>query len=334
MSVPARRAVPALAVIVLAALAWLWFGALRPDEDAESLSASGTVEATEAHLGFQTAGRIENIAVREGDRVHAGQPLAHLDQRELLARRAQAEAQVEAARALLRELESGFRREEIVQARAGRDAVAERLADAQRDLQRARTLFEGGAISREALDKAESAHEVARSQLEQAAEQLRLLETGPRTERIEGQRAALAAAEASLQAVEATIAYATIQAPFDGVVTLRHAEPGEIVAPGSAVLTIANLDDRWVRIYVREDRLGAVQLGAGASITSDTYPDKAYAGEVAFIASEAEFTPKNVQTTEERVKLVFAVKVQITGDEDRELKPGMPADVSLTLGTP
>jgi HlyD family secretion protein len=318
-------------VIVLAATAWLWFGLLRSDNDADSLLSSGTVEATEARLGFQAAGRIEMIGVREGDRVVAGQLLARLDQQEILARRAQAEAQVAGARAMLRELQTGFRSEEVAQARAGRDAAAQRFADAGRDLQRARVLFEGGAISQEALDKAEVAHEVARSQLEQAAEQLQLFESGPRAERIESQRAQLAAAEASLRAIEAAIEYATIEAPFDGVVTLRHSEPGEIVAPGAAVLTITNPDDRWVRIYVREDRIGAVQLGTEASITSDTYHDKNYAGEVIFIATEAEFTPKNVQTTEERVKLVFAVKVQITGDEDQDLKPGMPADVLLRL---
>jgi HlyD family secretion protein len=331
MSGARRRAVPALVVIVLAVVAGLWFGVLRPDNDADSLFSSGTVEATEARLGFQAAGRIEMMAVREGHRVVAGQLLARLDQQEILARRAQAEAQVAAARALLRELQSGFRSEEIAQARAGRDAAAERLADAERDLQRARVLLEGGAISQEALDKAKVAHEVARSQLEQATEQLRLFESGPRAERIESQRAQLAAAEAALQAIEAAIEYATIEAPFEGVVTIRHSEPGEIVAPGAAVLTITNPDDRWVRIYVREDRIGAVRIGTEASITSDTYADKDYTGEVIFIATEAEFTPKNVQTTKERVKLVFAVKVQITGDEDQDLKPGMPADVRLRL---
>ena len=99
------------------------------------------------------------------------------------------------------------------------------------------------------------------------------------------------------------------------------------------MLTIMNPDDRWVRIYVRENRIGAVRLGTRAVVTSDTYPEREYDGEVMFIASEAEFTPKNVQTTEERVKLVYAVKVRITGDAQHELKPGMPADVWLELAS-
>ena len=331
MSGKRRPPVPVLILIVVASALGLWFGVLKPEPDRDSLLSSGTVEATEAHLGFKAAGRIETINVREGDRVQPGQELARLDQAEILARRAQAEAQVEAARALLRELETGFRSEEIAQARAGRAAAAERFADAVRDLERASVLFEGGAISQEALDKAAVAHQVARTQLDTAEQRVQLFESGPRRERIDGQRAQLSAAEASLRAVEAAIQYSTVKAPFAGVVTVRHAEPGEIVSPGVAVLTITNPDDRWVRIYVRQDRIGAVKLGTGATISSDTYPDKEYPGEVIFIATEAEFTPKNVQTTEERVKLVFAVKVQITGDPEQDLKAGMPADVRLPL---
>jgi len=113
------------------------------------------------------------------------------------------------------------------------------------------------------------------------------------------------------------------------VVTVRHREPGETVPAGSPVLTVMNRDDRWVRIYIREDRIGAVHTGQAATITSDTYAGKTYRGAVVFIASEAEFTPKSVQTREERVKLVYAVKVRVSGDPAYDLKPGMPADVRL-----
>jgi len=122
-----------------------------------------------------------------------------------------------------------------------------------------------------------------------------------------------------------------VRAPVDGVVTVRHFEPGEIVPAGSPVLTVLNRDDRWVRIFVPEQRIGALHLGSPAAITTDTYDDKTYPGAVTFIASAAEFTPKTVQTTEDRVRLVYAVKVQITGDETYDLKPGMPADVELDL---
>lgn len=323
-----RLAIPAGIVVVAALIVGL---IASRGSDRGDLAASGTVEATEGQLGFQATGRIEAITVREGDRVTAGSDLAHLDRTEMEARRDQAQAQVEAAGALLAELESGFRSEEIAQARAALNAASQRRADATRDLERTRNLYEGGAVSREALDKAQVALEVAQSGYEQAEEQLRMLERGPRRERIEAQRAQLRTAEAALRAIEATLANMTIVAPFDGIVTIRHREPGEIVSPGAPVLTLMNPDDRWVRIYVREDRIGAVKIGTPATITTDTYPDRTYEGQVVFIASEAEFTPKNVQTTEERVKLVYAVKVRIVGDARLDLKPGVPADVQLEL---
>lgn len=325
-----KRLLVLLFVVGAAAAAagyWFWY---RPaPEAANVLVASGTVEATEAQLGFTAAGRIEAIHVREGDRLQAGTELARLDRTELEARRAQAVAQLAVARALLAELERGSRPEEVAQGRAAVNARRETLVDAERDLDRTRRLFDGGAVPRENLDKAVMSVEIARSQLTQTEEQLRLLEQGPRRERIDAQRAQVAQAQAAIQATDAALANTIILGPFDATVTVRHREPGEIVAPGAAVLTLMNAADRWVRIYVPEDRIGAVRMGMPAAITSDTYPDKTYPGEVVFIASQAEFTPKSVQTTEERVRLVYAVKVRIKTDPDLELKPGMPADVRL-----
>jgi HlyD family secretion protein len=308
----------------------MWNAAEPPD----GLSASGTVEAREAHLGFAAAGRIEAIAVREGDRVKAGDELSRLDRKEMTARRDEAMSRIDSARALLRELERGSRSEEVAQAKAGRDASGKRLEDAKRDLERSRTLHQGGAIPKEALDKAMLAVELAEKDVERAQEQLQLVEAGPRRERIEAQRAALAQAEASLRAIDAALDEMTLEAPFDGLVTVRHREPGEAASPGAPVVTLMNPDDRWVRIYVREDRIGAVRVGESAEIRCDTFPEKTYRGSVRFIAPEAEFTPKNVQTTEERVRLVYAVEVSIASDPDGDLKPGMPADVRLGVGSP
>jgi HlyD family secretion protein len=310
----------------------LWIPLLTSCENGEErreIEASGTVEATEADLGFQLAGRIDSLAFREGDSVPEGARAGTLEQEEIRAQLRSARASLEAARARLAELESGFRPQEIAQARAALRGARERAEDARRDLERARRLFEGGAVSREALDKARTAAEVAESSLEQAREQLRLLEEGPREEQIRAQRAVVAQAEAAVARTEAMMTNAAITIPFPGIITLRHREPGETVSPGLPVYSLMDPDDRWVRIYVREDRIGAVSLGQGARISSDTYPDRTYDGEVVFIASEAEFTPRNVQTTEERVKLVYAVKVRITGDPGHELKPGIPADVVL-----
>lgn len=316
-------------VVAVVAAAAGWYALSDDGGDPVVLTASGTVEATETHLGFQAPGRIREIRVEEGDSVGAGDTLAVLDRSGALARREAAEAEIEAARAALRELETGPRRQELEQARAAVRAAEQRREDARRDLERTRTLFEGGAASREALDKAETRLEVATAEWEQARERLSLLEDGPRAEKIEAQRARLRGARASLRSAEATLEEMVVTAPFSGLVTVRHREPGESAPAGSAVLTLMDPDDRWVRIYVREDRIGAVSLGREATITSDTYRDRSYGGRVTFIASEAEFTPTNVQTQEERVRLVYAVKVRITGDPGRVLKPGMPADVEI-----
>jgi HlyD family secretion protein len=315
-------------LLVGAAVAFYIYRARRNGEAARDV-ASGTVEATDAALGFQIPGRIARIIPREGDAVRVGDTLAILDRTELDARRAQAVSAINAARAQLHDIEAGARAEEIAQAREVLRAATDRLSDARRDFERVQRLFQGGAVSREALDKAQLAVEIATAQRNQADQQVRLLEAGPRETRVAAQRAAVTQSEAALRQVDALLANAVVIAPFDGVVTVRDREPGETVAAGAPVITIVNLNDRWIRIFVREDQLGAVHVGQDADITSDTYPGKRYRGVVSFIANQAEFTPRNVQTAEERVKLVFAVKVRIVDDPNNELKPGMPADVHL-----
>jgi HlyD family secretion protein len=299
------------------------------DAPSATIAASGTVEATEADLGFQLPGRIESINAREGDQVALGGTLARLEQSELTARRAAAVAQLASARALLTELQRGARPAEVQQARAPVNAARERMEEAGRILERTRRLEQGGAASRESLEQAQSAFDVARAQYEQAREQLSLVEQGPRRERIDAQLAVVRQAEAAIAQVDAQSANAVIKAPFPGTVTVRHREPGEAVPAGAPVVTIMNPHDRWVRIYVREDQIGRVAIGQRAEIRSDSNPDRAQAGQVVFVSNEAEFTPRNVQTTEERAKLVYAVKVAISGDSAQALKPGMPADVLL-----
>jgi HlyD family secretion protein len=134
---------------------------------------------------------------------------------------------------------------------------------------------------------------------------------------------------ANLAQVDVALEHALIIAPFDGVISVRHREPGEVVGAGAVVLTLQDPNDRWVRIFVPENRVGRLQLGQSAVISADAYPDERYRGEITFIADEAEFTPRNVQTTEERVKLVFRVKVRVVEDRYGTLKPGLPADVLL-----
>ncbi|HEX9164699.1 MAG TPA: HlyD family efflux transporter periplasmic adaptor subunit [Gemmatimonadales bacterium] len=311
-------------ILVLLALA-----AACGQRNGDAIEASGTVEATEADLGFQAPGRIDSILVEEGARVTAGQRIAVLDLREAAARREAASAQLAAQQARLSELERGYRPEEVSQARSALRAMEQRLADATRDRNRSRNLFQGGAISRQALDGAETAFALAEAERDRARDQLGMLESGPRMEQIAAQRAVVAAARAAVEQAEAAVAFGEILAPFPGTVVRRLREPGEVVGAGMPVATVANPDDRWVRIYVRQDEVGRVALGQSAEIRIDSYADRVYAGTVSFISSEAEFTPRNVQTKEERVKLVYRVKVRVVGDTAVVLKPGLSADVVL-----
>ncbi len=298
-------------------------------ETSDGLLASGTVEATEADLGFALPGRIEEIAFREGDAVSGGVILAHLDAREGRAAETSARARLAAAEARLQELRRGARPQEVAQVEAAVASARAAQADAAREAERAERLFTGGAISRQTLDRTRTALEMAEAAARQAEQQAELVRRGPREEVVAGQAAMVEQARADVERAESVLTNAVIRAPFPGVVTLRHREPGEIVNAGAPVVTVLDPTDRWVRIYVREDRIGRVRIGMPARIVSDTWPDRVYDGEVIFIGSEAEFTPRNVQTPDERTKLVYPVKVRITGDPAFELKPGIPADVTL-----
>jgi HlyD family secretion protein len=322
-----RRIVVALILVVVAVVVFVLLRS-RAAADGEWVE-SGTVEATESDLGFPLPGQIVELRAKEGDRVEAGDTIARLDDSEPAARVGFAAAAVEAARAQLAEAQRGPRSEEIAQARAGLAAATSRLDDAQREAERTRVLFDGGAVSREALDRATTAAQVAEAARTQAAEQLAALERGTRPERIAAARALLSQSEAGLRQAEAVFENTRIVAPFAGVITVRHREVGETVGAGAPVVSLMNPDDRWVRIYVSETRIGAVSIGQTASITSDSHGDRVFDGQVFFISDEAEFTPRNVQTPEERTKLVYAVKVRVTGDPDLLLKPGIPADVRL-----
>jgi HlyD family secretion protein len=319
----------AVGLIAAVTLILLW-----PRHRTAAVFASGTVEVTETDLGFQVPGRIDSVLVHEGDSVRVGQLLGRLDPAELEARLHAAEGQRGAAAARLTELERGYRSEEVAQAREAARAATERGDEAQREVERARRLFAGGAISRHQLESAETAFAVADAQRVSAEEQLRLLQTGPRAEQVAAQRALVAQARAAVAQADAALTQGVMRSPFDGHVTIRHREPGEIVPAGAPVVTVANPADRWVRIYVRGDEVGRLAIGQPAEIRADAYPDRVYGGAIAYISSEAEFTPRNVQTTEERVKLVYRVKVQIVDDPRYDLKPGLPADVRIAPRTP
>jgi len=326
---PSPRLIVPVFLLAAGALLWWKYG---HNGGVPVVTASGTIEATESQLGFATGGQIVRLPVQEGEAVKAGTLLGELDSTETMARLAQWRAQAGAAEAQLTELQHGSRAEEVTQARAQVTAAEQTAADAAREMARIKGLVDRDLVSRQSFDQAQVASDVAAARLEQARAQLSLVEKGPRQETIAAQRALLTAAQSQVRAAEAAAAHLRLMAPVDGIITIRYHEPGETVGAGVPVVALLDPSDRWVRIYVAENRIGQVRLGERATITSDSWPDSTFAGEVEFISPQAEFTPRNVQTTEERVRLVYAVKVRITGDAGLRLKPGTPADVALEGG--
>jgi len=271
---------------------------------------------------------------------------------------AAAEAIMRKAAALVEELEHGSRPQEIAVAEA---AVRSALAEKDRlesELGRAIRLRRENANTPEQYEAARAAFNVASARLRDAEERLSLAKEGPRKEQIAQARAGLAQAKAQYELVKigprkedieqararleqaraamdlarTRLGYATLKAPMSGVVLSKNIEPGEYVSPGTAVVTMANLDDVWLRAYVDARNIGRIRLGQTVRVTTDT-PGQSFVGRVSFISSEAEFTPKTVQTEQERVKLVYRVKIDIP-NRDGALKPGMPADALIQLAAP
>jgi multidrug resistance efflux pump len=178
------------------------------------------------------------------------------------------------------------------------------------------------------LHGAEMAHSMAEANVATARAALDELEAGPTQEEVAMAEAQVRQAEAAVRLVDAQIAQLTLIAPMDGIVTSRSRQAGETASVGAPLVTVANLDDVTLVIYIPENRVGQVQLGQRVEVQVDSFPGRVFLGEVANIAGEAEFTPRNVQTQEERVNLVFAVKVRLPNPE-QELKPGMPADATI-----
>jgi HlyD family secretion protein len=268
--------------------------------------------------------------VSEGELVKSGRIVARLDTSELAQEVFVRRAEVKAAQAVLAELEAGSRPEEITQAEAAHElerAEAERL---RVESQRHQRLHEQDFISASDYDRTATAYRVAQEKVKEAEARLTLLRKGPREEVIEQARARLQQAKENLTLTETRLGYATLASPLTGVVLSENVESGEYVSAGTPIVTVGDLVHVWLRAYVNETDLGRVKVGQSVRVTTDTYPGKIYEGRISFIASEAEFTPKNVQTEKERVKLVYRIKVDIPNPK-MELKPGMPADATILL---
>jgi HlyD family secretion protein len=273
----------------------------------------------------------------------------------------QRKADLEANQARLQELQNGSRPEEVQEARAAVESAQSEYERAARDWDRAQTLYKNDDISTAQYDQYRNRRESTNAALKQAKERLAIVLEGPRKEQIRAaaaqvqraraairlaeanaleikrreqeiplRRAEIARAKANIALIDTQIADTVATSPSDGVVLVKSADVGEVLAAGTTVMTVGDIDHPWLRAYINETDLGRVKLGTRAKITTDSYPGKVYEGRVSFIASEAEFTPKQIQTLEERVKLVYRIKIDVDNPR-HELKSNMPADAEIVL---
>lgn len=318
-----------LILLLLAAAGFSWRWVQHNEETAAALSLAGTIEARQVRPGFLVSGRIRTLHVDEGMPVQKGQLLAELDDRDYVLALQQATAQRDAAAATLAALQAGSRPEEIRAAEAALAETEARLAFASAELKRLQRLAPQNLASREQLDKARAEQKAARAARERARQTLRLLQIGPRQEDLDKARAQLAAAEAAVQAATQRRDYTRLYAPLDGVISVRLAEAGNVVAVGVPVFEIDSLQSPWVRAWLNEPDLPRVKLGQTVQILADGLPGQTFRGKLAYISPRAEFTPKTVETRALRVDLVYRIKVDVANPDGR-LKLGMPVDVLFT----
>lgn len=297
------------------------------------------------------------VAIRRAEEQAARAFLAELEAGSRTEEIAQAEAGVQKAQARLDELLAGSRPQEVAVATAAAEKAQADRDRLKTDYERQKQLYEKDVISAREFEASRTAYEVAAGKLQEDAERLKLVREGPRREAIDQARASLnevreryalvkkgprreaidqarARLKQSQEAVSMAatrLGYATLLSPLGGVVLSENVEAGEYVAPGTPIVTIGDLENVWLRAYINETDLGRVKIGQKVRVTTDTYPGKVYEGQISFISSQAEFTPKNVQTEKERVKLVYRVKVDFA-NPTMELKAGMPADAVIMTG--
>jgi HlyD family secretion protein len=309
-----------LAAAAVAAFLWIRMNGVGPTDQ---LLVSGNIEAHESLVSFKAVqSRIVALPFDEGAWVESGTLLAQLDADDY---RKQVDVDKAALRVQQRQLTATQENVEVARATVVNDRAD--LAQKRLDYDRNQKLFQENVVSADVRDLAATAFKQSAAALSRDQASL----VGAQRD-VEVARANIQDAEQTLELAKITLGYTTLRAPFAGVVMVREAELGEVMQPGTPVVTMADLDHIWLRAYISETDLGRVRWGQDAAVTTDTYPGKQYHGRVSFIASDAEFTPKSVETHTERVTLVYRIKIDIDNPQ-HELKPGMPADATIELNS-
>jgi HlyD family secretion protein len=324
-------------IVVLAALSaasWYWLS-LRGNGALEALSTSGTIEATEVPLAAEVPGKVTEVLVQEGQKVAAGAEVVRLDATSLEIQLEQTNAAVMLAEARLAEARAGARLEQVRQVEETARQAAAAFDGAKKNYDTVKQMYDKGVAPKVQMDSATTQLDTAQAQSQAARAQAELVKKGATQEQLRQLEAAVAQARATAKLAQYNLERGTVKATISGVVVRRLVEPGALVSPGANVITLENLDDLWLRVYVPENQLNLVRLSQRVKVTVDAFPNRSFVAEVVNIADGAEFTPRNVQTKQERATTVYAVKLRLLEGLKGELKPGMPADVSFPAqGTP
>jgi HlyD family secretion protein len=294
------------------------------------IEVSGIIEAVKTEIKAQAQGEVRQILVQEGQKVKKGDLLCLLDDEKLRIQLAQVKAGQDAAQARLRLAKMGTKKEMIAVAKNQEEIAAKQLELAQKDAERLAKLLNQGAVSQSLKEKADLALKAAQEQYKSAQENYRMAARGREKEEIEMVEAEIQGLKAQEQYLLRLLQDAEVKSPIDGLLEIRHIEVGELALPGAILFSLIDLHQTYVKAYVPERYTGRLRLGSVVAVFSDSYPGKTYKGKIDFISDEAEFAPTNVQTKEERLKLVYMIKSYLDNPAG-ELKPGMPVDVKIKI---
>ena len=296
------------------------------------LTVSGTIEADDVRVSSLVGGMVDEVLVDEGQRVESGTVLMRYDPADIELQARQARAALHMAQAQLDLAHAGARPEDIAAARELYNQAQTAEAAAQADLDRVDSLEGAGGVTGKQADDAQARYDVSMYQTRAAKQQYNKALNGARPEEVQMAEAGVEQAEAAVALAEKKLADCEVIAPLSGTVVHRLVSPGEVTGPGATLFVVQDLDTVRLTVFVPEADVGAVRLGDPVAVSIDSLPDRTFPGRVSRIRDEAEFTPKNVQTRDERVKLVFGVEVELANPEGY-LKPGLPADAVIGAAT-
>lgn len=324
-----KKTVVIIVLLAVVCAAGWWFWQEEHKEDDGTIKILGNVEIREVLLSFRVSGRVESLNFEEGERIKSGNLVAAIDNVPYAIQVQQANAALLTAKANREKMHHGYQEEDIRSAAAARDRISASLHNAETNYNRFKELYDQEVVAQKEYDDVTSTRDQLRAQLESAEAELHRLRGGYRQEDIDAADAEVEVEQSRLDSAYTSLGDTEIYAPDDGTILTRIAEPGSMVSAGQPVYSMMQAHPIQVRAYVSESQLGKVKLGMKGKVYIDSYPDEPIEGTVNFIAEDAEFTPKQVQTEDMRTDLVYRIRLLIPENPEDRLKNGMPVTVLL-----